>query len=57
MERKEQYSRRNCILIHRLKEEMDQSTDDRVLKLFSEELNEDILLADLDRAHKIEKKK
>ena len=36
---------------------MDQSTDDRVLKLFSEELNEDILLADLDRAHKIEKKK
>ena len=57
MERQEQYSRRNCILIQGLKEEMDQSTDDRVLKLFSEELNEDILLADLDRTHKIKKKK
>ena len=56
MERKEQYSRRNCILIHRLKEEMDQSTDDRVLKLFREELNEDVLLADLDRTHRIGKK-
>ena len=57
MGRQKQYSRRNGILIQGLKEEMDQSTDDRVLKLFSEELNEDILLADLDRAHKIEKKK
>ena len=56
MERQEQYSRRNCILIHRLKEEMDQSTDDRVLKLFREELNEDVLLADLDRTHRIGKK-
>ena len=57
MERQEQYSRRNCILIHGLKEEMDESTDDRVLKLFREELNEDVLLADLDRTHRIEKKR
>ena len=34
MKRQEQYSRRNFILIHGLKEEMDESTDDRVLKLF-----------------------
>ena len=56
MERQEQYSRRNCILIHGLKEEMDKSTDDRVLKLFRDELNEDVLLADLDRTHRIGKK-
>ena len=56
MERQEQYSRRNCILIHGLKEEIDESTDDRVLKLFREELNEDVLLADLDRTHRIRKK-
>ena len=56
MERQEQYSRRNCILIHGLKEEIDESTDDRVLKLFREELNEDVLLADLDRTHRIGKK-
>ena len=34
MVRQEQYSRRNCILIHGLKEEMDEIADDRVLKLF-----------------------
>ena len=56
MERQEQYSRRNCILIHGLKEEMDESTDDRVLKLFTEELNESILLANLERTHRIGKK-
>ena len=28
-----------------------------VLKLFREELNEDVLLVDLDRTHKIRKKK
>ena len=57
MERQEQYSRGNVILIHGLKEEIDESTDDRVLKLFREKLNEDVLLADLDRTHRIGKKK
>ena len=57
MERQEQYSRRNCILIHVLKEEKNKSTDDRVLKLFREELNEDILLVDLDRTHRIREKR
>ena len=56
MERQKQYSRRNCILIHGLKEEKNESTDDRVLKLFREELNEDVLLADLDRTDRIGKK-
>ena len=56
MERPEQYSKRNCILIHGLKEKMDRSTD-RVLKLFREELNEDVLLADLDKTHRIGEKK
>ena len=57
MERQEQYSRRNCILIHGLKEENNESTDDRVLTLFREVLNEEVLLADLDRKHRIGKKK
>ena len=56
MDRQEQYSRRNCILIHGLKEEKNESTDDRVLKLFREEPNEDVLLVDLDRIHRIGKK-
>ena len=53
MDRQEQYSRRNCILIYGLKEELNESTDDRVLELFREELNEDMLLVDLDRTHRI----
>ena len=56
MEKQEQYSRINCILIHGLKEEKNESTDDRVLKLFREELNEDVLLVDLDRTHRIKKR-
>ena len=56
MERQEQYSRRICILINRLREEMDESIDDKVLKLFREELNEDVLLADLDRTYRIREK-
>ena len=56
MERQEQYSRRNCILVQGLNKEMGESTDDRVLKLFREELNEDLLSADLERTHRIGKK-
>ena len=57
MGRQEQYSSRNCILIHGLKEEQNESTDDRVLELFREELHEDISLVDLDRTHRIGKKR
>ena len=57
MEKQEQYSRRNCILIHGLKEQKNKSTDDKVVELFGEELNEDILLSDLDRTNRIRKKK
>ena len=49
MDRQEQYSRGNFILIHGLKEEKNKSTDDRVLNLFREELDEDELLVDLER--------
>ena len=57
MDRQEQYSRRNCILIHGLKDEKNESTDDRVMKLFREELYEDVLLVDFDRTHRIREKR
>ena len=37
MDRQEQYSRRNCILIHGIKEEKSKSINDRDFKLFREE--------------------
>ena len=46
IERQEQYSRQNCIIIHGLKEEKNESINDKVVKLFREELNEDVLLED-----------
>ena len=55
--RQEQYSRRNFLLIHGLKEEKNESAVDIVLKLFTEELNEDALLADLGRTGRIGKKR
>ena len=51
MDRQKQYSRRNCILIHGLKEEKNERINDRILELFRKELNEDLLLVDLDRTH------
>ena len=57
MERQEQYSRRNYILIHGSKEEKNESAYDRVLKLFREGMNEDVLLAYLDRTHRLGEKK
>ena len=42
IERQEQYSKRNFILIHGLKVEKNESTDDRVVKSFREGLNENV---------------
>ena len=56
MDRQEQYSRRNCILIHGIKEEKSKSINDRDFKLFREELNEDVLLVDLERTRRSGKK-
>ena len=56
MGRQEQYFRRNSILIHGLKEEKNESTNDRVLKLFREALNEEVLFVDLDRIYRTGKK-
>ena len=56
MDQQEQYCRRNCILSHGLKEKKDERTNDRVLELFTENLNEDVLIVDLNRPHRIGKK-
>ena len=48
---------KNSILIYELKERKNKSTDDRALKSFREELNEDVFLVDLDRTYRIGKKR
>ena len=56
IESQEQYSRRNCILIHGLKEEKNESTDDKVLKLFRKKPSEDVSLVDLERTQNWKKR-
>ena len=57
IDRQEQYSRRNCILIHGVKEEQNEDTDNVVVKLIKDSLEEDVDLTELDRSHRIGKKK
>lgn len=56
IDRQEQYSRRNCILIHGVKEEQNEDTDNVVVKIIKDNLEEDVPLTELDRSHRIGKK-
>ena len=49
----EQYSCRNCMLLHGVQENENENTDDIVLKTMSEELDTEIKENDLDRTHRI----
>lgn len=51
----EQYSRRNCLLIHGVKEKKDENTNHQSLKVFRDNLKLDIQSSDLDRSHRIGK--
>ena len=55
VDRQEQYSRRNCLLIHGIKEERNENTDDIVVKFIQDDLQEEINFEDLDRTHRIGK--
>ena len=48
----EQYSRRNCLRVSGLKEEENENTDDLILKIASA-VGSDIVLADIDRSHRV----
>ena len=52
----EQYSRRNCILIHGVKESNKEVTDDLAREIFNTKLHLDVNVQDLDRSHRIGRK-
>ena len=56
IDKHEQYSRRNCLLVHRIVETDDEVTDDLVIDTISPKMNIEISLANLDRTHRIGKK-
>ena len=51
--RQKQYSRRNCILIHGVKENQNEDTDEVVINKIKSEMDLDISPRDIDRTHKI----
>ena len=53
LDRQEQYSRRNCLLIHNIPENEDENTDDTVLKIIEEKVGEPVGIEDLDRTHRL----
>ena len=53
----EQYSRRNCLLLHGVVETNAECTDDIIIKTCAEELGIDVKLEDLDRSHRLGKVK
>ena len=53
LDRQEQYSRRNCILIHGIIETQDENTDDISLRTINEHLQLELTEKGLDHTHRI----
>ena len=51
----DQYSRRNCLLIHGIEEDKDEVTDDVVVNMLQDKLELEISKKDIDRSHRIGK--
>ena len=53
----EQYSRRNCLLIHGLTETKTEDTDEMVLDVINNKLNIEMSQISIDRSHRLRKRK
>ena len=51
LDRHEQYSRRNCLLIHGVKENEKEDSDEVVIEIFEKEMQENVSANDIDRSH------
>ena len=54
-EKQEQYSRRNCLLLHAIRENRDEKTDDLCIATINEHLELSITVVDIAYAHRIGK--
>ena len=57
VDRQEQYSQRNCLLVHGIAETNDENTDDLVLKTINAKLDVEIPENEIDRSYRISTKK
>ena len=57
LDRSEQYSRRNCLLVHGVKEKNNEDTDQEIINIVKNGLGEEIAIYDIDRTHRLGKRK
>ena len=57
VENQEQYSSRNCLLVHGIPEEQGEGTDSIVLNAINEHLEEELTEVDSERTHRVRKPK
>ena len=53
IDRQEQYSKRNCILIHGIAENKEENTDQQAIDFINDNLDTKIDGIDIDRSHRI----
>ena len=56
LDRQEQYSRRNCLLVHGLEEKNNEDTDQEIINIIKNDLAEEITIHDIDRTHRLGKR-
>ena len=57
IDRQEQYSCRNCLLLHGIEEKSNGNTGQRVINALSESMGKIISIQNIDRAHRLPRKK
>ena len=57
VDRQEQYSRHNCLLVHRIVEETVEDTDEKIINTLQQSMDETIKPEDIDRSHRLSKPK
>ena len=55
LDEQEQYTRRNCLLVHGVEEKNNEDTDQVSLDIFNKDLNLEVSQTDLDRSHRLGK--
>ena len=57
LDHQEQYSRRNCLLVHGVEEKNNEDTDQEIINIVKNDLGEEITIHDIDRTHRLGKRK
>ena len=57
LDREEQYSRRNYLLVHGVEEKSNEDTEQEFINIVKNDLEEEITIHDIDRTHRLGKRK